>query len=71
MCSKFRDSVGPCGEEVKGREAIWESWGRGNRVERGSLVQAEAQSCIQWGKAAPLQRYYKAGLLGFMNKARK
>lgn len=34
--------------EVKGRESY-----SGDRVERGSLVRAEAQSCIQWGKAAP------------------
>lgn len=42
------------GEEVEGGKGEGRLFGRvgggrGNRAERGSLVQAEAQSCIQWG----------------------
>lgn len=35
--------------EVKGREGYLGELGRGNGAERGSLVRAAAQSCIQWG----------------------
>lgn len=72
-CSNFRACMGPHGEEVdRGTEEEWllgES-GRRNR-EGGDLCRLRHRAVFSGGRLQQLQCYYKAGLLGFMNKARK
>lgn len=56
-------------------EVIWVSWERGNRVERGVAggvsSRRRPRAVFSGGRLLQLRRYYKAGLLRFMNKAMK
>lgn len=62
--------VGKRWREVKGKGGV--IWGRGNSGETGGvLCRLRPRAVFSGGRLLQLQQYYKAGLLGFMNKARK
>lgn len=65
--------VGKRRREVKGEGSLF--GGRGNSAERewggGVLCGLRPRAVFSGGRLLQLQHYYKAGLLGFMNKARK
>lgn len=67
--------MGPCGEEVEGGKGEGRLFGRvGGEVtgQRGGvLCRLRPRAVFSGGRLLQLQHYYKAGLLGFMNKARK
>lgn len=45
--------------------------GEGYLEEGGALCRLRPKAVFSGGRLLQLQHYYKAGLLGFMNKARK
>lgn len=56
--------------DVQGKSGYLGESGRRNR-EGGDLCRLRHRAVFSGGRLQQLQYYYKAGLLGFMNKARK
>lgn len=69
--------MGPCGKEVEGGKGEGRLFGGAGgasslTVQRGGvLCRLRPRAVFSGGRLLRLQHYYKAGLLGFMNKARK